>query len=128
MSEDKTDEARPEDRPSHFAEINFTKRQQWGVAAAGLTLLGVIYGITHGNNLDFFEKAVATILVTLVPAVGIFFLSSLQKHLREVRLYLEPDDKNPLFRGIEVFGLFASILIIGAIIVFYFLWRGATAC
>jgi uncharacterized membrane protein YozB (DUF420 family) len=108
------------DRAAQFEELRFAKKQQWAVATAAVTLLAAIYAISKG--LKDAEKAVLTVFVTLIATFGIYFLCQLQVHLERTRLYLDPNDRNPWFRGVDILLVLAGVIAISALVVFYSIW------
>jgi hypothetical protein len=67
---------------------------------------------------------VATVLIAILVAGGIWLIFDLQRHLARTRTIIDPDDKNPFWRGISIVIGLAFALGIGAVAVVYFLWRG----
>ncbi len=68
------------------------------------------------------EKAIGTVLVVLIASFGTGFLFKLQSYMKEVRKKLDPGDRDPWVRGSDVLLVLASIIVLSAILVFYFLW------
>jgi drug/metabolite transporter (DMT)-like permease len=103
-------------------ELRFAKRQQWHIAAAAVALLGATFAISTGMDRPL-EKVVATVLVTLVAAIGAAFLWSLQKHLHRVRTQLNPKDEKAWRGTVSVMGVLIGVLAVSALVVLYWLWR-----
>ena len=91
------------DRASQFDELRFAKGQQWYIATAAVTLLSAIFWIERSIKLKYPEKVIATVFIGLIAGFGICFLVKLQKHLKAVRLELNPNDPNPWWRGFRCF-------------------------
>jgi len=66
-----------------------------------VTLLGAIFAVTHTLQppLGIAEKAVATVLVTLVATFASIFLLSLHRHLARTRLEENDADREAWLRG-----------------------------
>jgi hypothetical protein len=103
-------------------ELRFAKKQQWYVATSAVTLLGAIFAIARVTKLNLAEKDVATFFIALVAAFGIYFLWKLQHRLKRVRLVLDPTDKNPLLRGVDIALVLSGIIAVSMLVVLYFLW------
>jgi hypothetical protein len=103
-------------------ELRFTKKQQWYVATSAVTLLGAIFAIARVTRLSFVENAIATIFIALVAGFGVYLLVKLQHHLKRIRLELDPDDKDPLLRGVDILLVLSGIVALSALVVLYFLW------
>lgn len=72
---------------NRLEELRFAKKQQWSIAAAGMTLLGAIFGAAHTMApLGLWEKTIGAILALLV-----MFASNLQLFFLHgsVRLFLD---------------------------------------
>jgi hypothetical protein len=65
-------------------ELRFAKRQQWAVAIATLTFIAGAFHMAHNVEppLAFWEKFVATQLISIVAIGGSYLLFKLQFHLR----------------------------------------------
>jgi hypothetical protein len=74
------------------------------------------------TTLNPVEKQVATFFIALVAGFGVYFLWKLQHHLKRVRLVLDPTDKNPLLRGVDIALVLSGIVVVSALVCFYFLW------
>ncbi len=109
-------------RAAQFEELRFAKKQQWYIATSAVTLLGAIFALARGTSLSDVEKAIGTVLVVLIASFGTGFLFKLQSYMKEVRKKLDPGDRDPWVRGSDVLLVLASIIVLSAILVFYFLW------
>jgi len=110
------------DRASQFDELRFAKGQQWYIATAAVTLLSAIFWIERSIKLKYPEKVITTVFIGLIAGFGICFLVKLQKHLKAVRLELNPNDPNPWWRGFDVLYVLISVVSLAALVVLYFLW------
>jgi hypothetical protein len=110
-------------------EIRFIKKQEWYVATAAITLIGALYGIAHtiAPPPTNAEKAVATVLVTLVAACTGGVLISLHDHLVRKRKERDKADPNPGRRGVEIPISLIAAVATSAFVVIYTWWRTA-AC
>jgi hypothetical protein len=117
-------DVRPQDpdRAARFEQLRFAKKQQWYVAASAVALLAGILAIVQNTQLACFEKALATVFILLIAGFGSYILWRLQKHLRDVRVELDPRDKNPLVRDVDILSILAGLVVISAGVVLYFLW------
>jgi hypothetical protein len=111
-----------QDRASQFEELRFAKGQQWYIATAAVTLLSAIFWIERSIKLKYPEKVIATVFIGLIAGFSICFLFQLQKHLKAVRLALDPNDPNPWWRGVDILGALAVVVSLAALVVVYFLW------
>jgi hypothetical protein len=103
-------------------ELWFAKKQQWSIAAAAMTLLGAIYGAAHTMTpLVPCEKVIGTILALLIAIAGSIHLVSLQNHLAATRD--DEDKKEAWRRGASVLYTLVAVLVIGALVVVYYIWR-----
>ena len=85
--------ARSADRSRLDEELRFAKRQQMAVATSAMALLGAILLI--GNQLKplyRWEKYVGMGGAVCVFLVGSYFIFQLQKHLKSIRLRIDPLD------------------------------------
>jgi hypothetical protein len=116
-------EEQPNDRPQYLEELRFAKKQQWAVTTAAITLLAAIYAVAKDlkPELGPKEKVAIAVLVTLIACAGVVYLTSLQSHLRETRLKLDPEDKEPWLRGVSVLAGLVGTVILGAAFVIYVL-------
>jgi hypothetical protein len=102
-------------------ELRFAKKQQWAIAAAAVTLLGAVYAVAHRAGPSEKEKVALAVVVTLIATLGCSFLANLQRHMRESRLELDPDDREPLLRGGMIVGALCGVIILSAFTVLYVL-------
>ena len=80
--------------------------------------------IQYGATLGPWEKHVAIRLIWIVVAGGWYLLCSLQCHLRNTRLAIDPDDAYPLLRGADVvIGMAGAMIISAAAVCYSLLWR-----
>jgi len=101
-------------------ELRFAKRQQWAVTV--VTLIAGAYSMVQ--PLGPWEKRVAIRLIWIVVAGGWYLLCSLQCHLRNTRLAIDPDDRYPLLRGADVvIGMVGVIIISAGAVCYSLLWR-----
>jgi hypothetical protein len=110
------------DRAAKLEELRFAKRQQWSIATSAVTLLAAIFGIAHVFTPKPTERGVAIVLIGLIVGFACWFLCQLQHHLKVTRLDLNPQDKNPWFRGVDVLGVLAGIVVVSGVVVAYYLW------
>ncbi len=108
-------------------EIRFTKKQQWYVTTAAITLIGALYGVAHTISPPptNAEKAAATVLVTLIAACTGGVLVSLHDHLAEKRREINKNDPHPWRRGIEIPISLIVAVVTSAFVVIYAWWRTA---
>lgn len=120
--------AHEDNRKIRLEELRFTKKQQWSVATATLTLLGAIFGVVHTlGALGWYEKAFGAISALLVAGFGILHLWSMQNHLAETRRELDANDEGAWWRGGTILGsLIGAIIISAIVVVYYVIWRAAT--
>ena len=111
-----------QDRASQLEELRFAKGQQWYIATAAVTLLSAIFWIERSIKLNCPEKAAATLFIVLIAGFGIWFLFKLQKHMKDVRLELNPNDPNPWWRNYDVLFVLAGVVFLAGSVVMYFLW------
>ena len=110
----------------YMEELRFAKRQQWAVAAATIALIAGTFHLAQGmTSLACWEKAVASNIVLLVAAGGIWLMFDLQWHLANTRKVLDPEDTRPWWRGMPIASCLAIVQLISAVVVVYALWRGA---
>jgi uncharacterized membrane protein len=103
-----------------WEELRFAKRQQWTITAAVVALIAGTY--TIAEKLDHpWEKAVATILVGVAVAAGIYWLLDLQGHLYRTRLAIDRWDGGE--RGLKIVYGMVGAMVISAIAVCYLLLR-----
>jgi hypothetical protein len=97
-------------KAAYLEELRFAKRQQWAVTIAVVTLIAGAYSMVQ--PLGPWEKHVAIRLIWIVVAGGWYLLCSLQCHLRNTRLAIDPDDRYPLLRGADVvIGMVGAMII-----------------
>jgi len=107
-----------------WEELRFVKRQQWTITAAVVALIGGAYTLAEREDrLDDLEKAVAAILIIVVVAGGIYWLSDLQRYLCQTRLKTDPEDREAGQRGSEIFYGMKGAMILSAVVVCYLLLR-----
>jgi hypothetical protein len=102
-------------------EIRFAKRQQWSVAYYALTLLGALFAITRGANLNWAEILAAIVLIAAIAGFGSRQIWYLQKHLKDLRRKIGESEDSPS----DVLCILVAALSISALVVAYFLWRTA---
>lgn len=117
-----SDQQNSVDRAARHEELRFAKKQQWYVATSAVTLLAGIFAIARSTTLSEVEKAAATVFIVLIASFGTVFLCKLQSHMMEKRKELDPADSCPWVRGSDVLLVLAGIIVLGAAVVFYFLW------
>jgi hypothetical protein len=111
-------------RASDHEEVRFTKKQQWAVTAAGMGIMLALYTTAkQAASVGANERLVVLGLILITPLACLWFLWSLQEHLSEVRLRLDPDDKDPFGRGADILAIFAGVLFIGSFLFGYALYR-----
>ncbi|MFZ0096748.1 MAG: hypothetical protein WBX05_09025 [Pseudolabrys sp.] len=116
------------DRAAWHEEIRFAKRQLWGVAAAGLALLGgLLAALPSLRPFRLYEKWVGALVVLLIWGGCFYFLRSLRGHLVQVRKEFGEESESASKRGLDILWLFVGALTIGALIVGYALFRDSTA-
>src|SRR5215813_8634461 len=109
-------------KAAYMEELRFAKRQQWAVTIAVVTLIAGAYSMVQ--PLGPWEKRVAIRLIWIVVAGGWYLLCSLQCHLRNTRLAIDPDDRYPLLRGADVvIGMVGVIIISAGAVRYSLLWR-----
>jgi hypothetical protein len=111
------------DRAARLEELRFAKKQQWYIATSALTLLAAIFGIAHvikPTTLD--EKKVGTVFVVLIVWFACEFLRQLQGHLNNTRLLLDPKDRTPWLRGVDILAVLMGTIIASGLVVLYYLW------
>jgi hypothetical protein len=103
-------------------ELRFAKKQQWAVATASVTLLAAIFALQHSltDGLKCVERIAFSIAIVLIAIFGTWFLIKLQQHLRDTRLQLDPNDRNPATRGADILGVLIGVVILSSICVLYF--------
>jgi hypothetical protein len=109
-------------RASQVEELRLAKQQQWLIAIAAATLLAAIFWIEWNTKLDCSEKTAATVFIALTAASGVLILFKLQDYMKRARLALNPQDPTPWLRGADVLCLLASVTLLAAFVVLYFLW------
>ena len=109
---------------ARLEELRFAKRQQWAVAIATITFIAGAFHMAHTvkQPLALWEKHAITIFVSIAGIAGIAMIFKLQYSLRNTRLDINRDDKNP-WRGLDVVLGLVIALIISAAAVCYSLWR-----
>jgi len=115
----------PPVRAGHMEELRFWKRQQWAVAGYAIALIAGGFHIAQSlmPPLRPWEKGTASVLIVVIGAGAGWLIWDLQESLKETRLILDREDKDPFWRGIRVvYGLWAALLI-SAVAVVYSLWR-----
>src|SRR5262249_28656779 len=114
----------PTDTKPLLEELRFAKQQQWAVAIATITLMAGAYHIVNTVKapLGPWEKHLVTFFVLAVALGGSYLVYRLQRHLRDTRKRIDPDDPNP-WRGLYVVIPLMGALIISAIAVCYSFWR-----
>jgi hypothetical protein len=113
-------------KAGYMEELRFAKRQQWYVAAAAIGLIAGAFHLAQSMApLACWEKAVASNIVLLVAAGGIWLMFDLQHHLANTRKVLDPQDDRPWWRGAPIAFCLAIVQLISAVVVVYALWRGA---
>jgi hypothetical protein len=87
---------------AHLEELRFAKERQWAVAIATITFIAGAFHMAHTvkQPLAYWEKWVATIVVSIVAIAGSLMLFNLQYHLRRTRLIIDWRDRRPLRRGL----------------------------
>jgi len=109
-------------KAAYLEELRFAKRQQWAVTIAVVTLIAGAYSIVQ--SLGPWEKHVAIRLIWIVVAGSWYLLCSLQCHLRNTRLAIDPNDPNPLLRGADVvIGMVGATIISAGAVCYSLLWR-----
>jgi hypothetical protein len=104
-------------------ELRFAKKQQWAIATAAVTLLGAVYALADRAipGPDEKEKIALAVVITLITTLSCSFLASLQRHMRDKRLELDPTDKDPFLRGGVIMGALCGVIILSALTVLYVL-------
>ena len=111
-------------KAGYMEELRFGKRQQWAVAAATIALIAGAFHLAQSMApLACWEKAVASNIVLVVAAGGIWLMFDLQTHLASTRTTIDPDDKRPWWRGMPIVFSLAIVQLISAVAVVYSLWR-----
>jgi hypothetical protein len=112
-------------RASDHEEVRFTKKQQWAVTAAGMGIMLALYTTAkQAASVGASERLIVLGLILITPLACSWFLWSLQEHLSEVRLRLDPDDKDHFGRGArDILVIFAALLFIGSFLFGYALYR-----
>jgi hypothetical protein len=109
-------------KAAYLEELRFAKRQQWAVTIAAVTLIAGAYSMVQ--PLGPWEKHVAIRLIGVVVAVGCWLLYSLQCHLRNTRLTIDPNDRCPWWRGADVLvGMAGAMIVSGGAVCYSLLWR-----
>jgi hypothetical protein len=109
-------------KAAYLEELRFAKRQQWAVTTAVIALIAGAYSIVQ--PLGPWEKRVAVRLIWIAVAGGWYLLCSLQCHLRNTRLAIDPDDRNPLLRGADVvIGMVIALVVSAGAVCYSLLWR-----
>jgi hypothetical protein len=111
------------DRAAKLEELRFAKRQQWSIATSAVTLLAAIFGIAHViEEPKLGEKIAATVLVVLIVGFACKFLWQLQGHLKKTRTLLDPRDRRPWYRGVDILIVLAGTVFASGLVVLYYLW------
>ena len=109
-------------KAAYLEELRFAKRQQWAVTTAVIALIAGAYSMVQ--PLGPWEKHLAIRFIWIVVAGGWYLLCSLQCHLRNTRLAIDPDDAYPLLRGADVvIGMAGAMIISAAAVCYSLLWR-----
>jgi hypothetical protein len=110
--------------PRH-EEIRFAKNKQWAVTGGGLAIMVAVYGIASAAKpLSPSEDLIVWGVMLATPLLCFYFLWSLQEHLAATRLELDTQDKDAFRRGLDIVGIFATVLFACSIMLLYALHRG----
>jgi hypothetical protein len=108
------------DRARFDREIRFIKTQEFTVAVAIMTLLSAILGVGHLlKPLYSWQTSLGVIAAAALGIVGIFYMWSLETHLSNTRLQLDPKDRKASTRGAWVISAIESALFAGTVVVAY---------
>jgi hypothetical protein len=108
------------DRAAYHEEVRFLKKQRWAVATAGVLLFGALLAAIRDVHTTALDRLLAVVLIGMGVYGGWFFLDDLQDGLAKVRYSLNPNDHDAATRGIGIVRLFKSILVVGAVVVVWF--------
>ena len=97
------------DRAAQHEELQFYKKEQWAVTAAGGRSFGAFLTAVTNVRITALDKFFAVILIFLAACAGWVVLDNLQEGISKVRRALDPADRDAAIRGREILSLHKSI-------------------
>ena len=103
-------------------EIRFSKKQEWYVATAGVTLAAAIFALADKlKPLHVFEKLVSVLALTAIAVFCFRNLRSLQRHIVEKRIKIEKSDDASWWRSrdADIMWTLVGVVVLSAVAVGY---------